>query len=270
MAAALAAARDGDLIEIVAGTYREAVRIGTANVTVRGVAGTPHFDCAGLQLAEDKACLLLAAPGITLENLEISGAELPKSSGANGACIRNETNLGFMLKRIYCHGSQEGVLSSGGSISIEDSQFYDNGWTGQTHNVYFGGDCVVTVRGSVFRDARVGHEFKSRCRKTEISNSTFDSTKGSRDLDLPDGGEVLVYRSTIIKAAAAASEEIIGFTAELCRDPGDMLVKAVRIVNSHANADIRNYDRCVGHPIVLDEVSSEGIPIQEFGYVVHR
>jgi hypothetical protein len=237
---------------------------------VRGVAGTPHFDCAGLQLPEDKACLLLAAPGITLENLEISGAELPESSDANGACIRNETNLSFTLKRIYCHGSQEGVLSSGGSISIEDSQFYDNGWTGQTHNVYFGGDCVVTVRGSVFRDARVGHEFKSRCRKTEISDSTFDSTKGSRDLDLPDGGEVLVYRSTIIKAAAAASEEIIGFTAESCRDPGDMLVKAVRIVNSHANADIRNYDKCVGHPIVLDEVASQGIPIRDFGYVVHR
>jgi len=267
---ALAAAHEGDVIEVVGATYRESVRIGLARVTVRGVAGRPHFDCAGLRLVGDKACLLLAANGITLENLEISGAELPESAGANGACIRNEAKLSFTVRQVLCHGSQNGILSGGGDIVIENSEFFDNGWTGQTHNVYFSGDCTVTVRGSTFRDARIGHEFKSRCRKTTITDSMFRSTKGSRDIDIPDGGETLIYRSTLVKTVGTDNSEIIGFTPESCANPGDMTVKDVRIVNSEPNADIRNFDKCAGHAIILQGITVEGVKPKEFGYILHR
>ncbi len=104
--------------------------VATRDITIRGVAGTPHIDCAGLKLAGDKACILLAADGITLENLEISGAVLPDDVGANGACIRNERALSFTLRRVVCHGSQDGLLTDGGGAVIENSEFYDNGWTG--------------------------------------------------------------------------------------------------------------------------------------------
>jgi len=63
---ALAVARPGMAVEIAGGTYRETVTIRTRAITIRGVAGTPHFDCAGLALTGDKACLLLEADGITL------------------------------------------------------------------------------------------------------------------------------------------------------------------------------------------------------------
>jgi hypothetical protein len=267
LTSALAVAREGDVIEIVAATYHETARIAVRKVTLRGVAGRPHFDCAGMKLYGDKACLLLGAADVTLDNLEISGAEIPDGLGANGACVRNEPNLSYVLKRILCHGSQDGVLSDGGTILIENSEFSDNGWTDRTHNIYLGGNCSVTVRGSIFRDARVGHEFKSRCFRTEISDSIFRSTKGSRNLDLSDGGETILFRSTLVKTPGAENHEIIGFAPESCAHPGDMLVKEVRIVNSEPEADIRNYDKCTGHPIVLEGVTFDGIAPKRIGFI---
>ena len=268
--AALAVARPGDTLEIIGGTYHETAKIETKHLTLRGVAGQPHFTCDGLRIAEDKACLLIAADGVTLDNLEISGAQITQDLGANGACVRNEPNIGFTLRHVICHRSQDGVLADGGSILIEDSQFYDNGWDGLSHNAYFAGDCTVTVRGSVFRDARVGHEFKSRCRKTEISDSTFRSTKGSRDLDIPDGGETSVFHSTFFKGQGTENSEIIGFAAESCAHPGSMVLRDVTIITQDPGADIRNFDKCVGHTITFDHATFEGPPPKMIGAVVVR
>jgi hypothetical protein len=271
LASAIDAARDGDTIDVIAGTYHETATIHASNVTVRGTAGRAHIDCSGMRIAADKACLLLAGQAITLENLEISGAQTADSLGANGACIRNDPNRNFTIREVICHGSQDGILTDGGEILIENSEFYDNGWTDKTHNVYFSGDCIsVTVRGSIFRDARIGHEFKSRCRKTEISDSTFRGTKGSRDLDIPDGGDTIVYRSTLLMTQGADSDEIIGFTAESCRWPGDMLLKDDHIVNQRARAIIHNFDKCEGHPIILEGATYEGPPPIDQGYVLKR
>ena len=271
LGSAAAAARDGDVIEVVGGLYRETVRIDRRDVTVRGIDGRPHFDCDGLRLAADKSCLLLVANNITLENIEISGAVVPESLGANGACIRNGHDSSFTIRNVICHGSQDGILSDGGTIVIENSEFYDNGWTGLTHNVYFSGACKsVTVWDSIFRDARVGHEFKSRCAETRISGSTFRSTKGSRDLDIPDGGATTVEHSTLVKTPGVENDEIIGFSPESCKFPADMVLKDVRIVNFLPHARIHNFDKCTGHPIVLEGVTFEGSPIDEVGDIVTR
>ena len=268
--AALAAAHEGDVIEIVAATYQETAKIGVRGLTLRGVGGRPHFDCGGMALSDDKACLLLAADGITLDNLEISGAQISDALGANGACIRNEPDKSYTLKRIVCHGSQDGVLSNGGDILIEDSEFFDNGWTGLTHNIYLGGKCTATVRRSIFRDARRGHEFKSRCIKTDIADSTFRSSASGRDLDIPDGGETTISRSTIVKARTSTNGEMIGFTPESCAHPGDMVLKGDRIENLRPDGDIRNFDRCKGRAIILENVTFDGIKPKFIGLVVLR
>jgi hypothetical protein len=271
LAEALAVAQRGATIDIIGGTYRETATLSIENLTIRGVEGQPHFDCKGLRVAGDKGCLVISAPGITLENIEISGAEIAPDRGANGACIRADPGTSFTLRRILCHDSQEGILSAAGTAVIENSQFYDNGWTTQTNNLYATVGCAsMIVRGSIFRDARVGDEFESRCGKTEISDSTFRSTHGSRDLDLPDGGDTLVYRSTLEKTAGAQNNEIIGFTTESCRFPADMVLKDVRILNSRSDGTIHNFAKCDGHPIVLDGVTVEGAPVREIGYILKR
>jgi hypothetical protein len=268
--AALAAAHDGDVIEIVAGTYHEKNRIELRNLILRGVAGRPHFDCAGLDLGDDKACLMLAADGIALIGLEISGATASAGDGGDGACIRNETDLSFTVRRVTCHGSQAGIIADGGTILIEESEFFDNGWTDNLQNVSLGGKCSVTVRASIFRDARIGDEFRSRCRKTAIADSSFRSTTGAQDIDLPVGGETLVYRSTLMKGANAESEIILGFAGESCVTLSDLTLKEVRIVNSHPNAAIENFGKCDGRAIVLQGVQAEGLPVREIGYIYAR
>lgn len=259
LTAAAAVARPGDVIEIVGGLYRESVALKTPRLVMRGIAGRPHFDCAGVMLVQEKSCLLLAAPEITLENLEISGAEVGDSSGANGACVRNEPGMSFTLRGIVCHASQDGVLTNGGEVTIEHSEFFDNGWSGLTHNIYLSGDCSkVTVRDSVFRDARVGHEFKSRCRETVIENSTFKATHGSRALDLPDGGTVTITGGTIIQEPGVQNPEMIGFTPESCKHPGSMTIRGTRIVGKNPRGVIANFDNCPGGLIRLINVTFQG------------
>ena len=261
LSAALTVARDGDVIEVIGGIYHEAAKIVRANLTVRGIAGRPHFDCHGLTAEYGKSCFLLAADGIVLENLEISDA---RGSDANDSCIGNEPDKSFTLRRVFCHGSDLGIRSGGGRIVIENSEFFEN----QTHNAYFSGSCVVTVRGSVFRDAVSGDEFLSRCTETQIFDSTFRSTRGARDIDIPDGGETTIYRSTVIKFRGTRNEAILSFTRETCAHPGRMLLKEVRIINSSSAATVQNFDRCTGGPIVLRNVVFEGIHPKLIGYVL--
>jgi len=267
LSAALAVAQERNVIEIAAGMYRESATVAVRDLTIRGADARPHFDCAGVVLQAHKACLLLAADGATLENLDISGAEISEEAGLNGACIRNEPNMSFTLRNVICHESQAGLIAQGGIILIENSEFYDNGWNEFAHNVSFGGECSVTVRGSVFRDSRVGHEFKSRCFSTVIADSIFRSTRGSRNIDIADGGGTSLYHSILVKTLGTDNKDLIGFASESCTHPGDMLIKDVRIINADPNAQIRNFDRCAGHAIFLEAVSFEGFPPKKVGYI---
>ena len=271
IAHAVAAARPGDVIEIGPGLHRTTFAVTANNVTLRGVGGRPHISCGGMRPTADKACILLVGENITLENLEISGAEISTGLGANAACVRNEPNRSFTLRGIVCHSSQNGLLTSGGTVLIDGSEFYDNSWSGQTHNVYLSGNCpLVTVRNSVFREARVAHEFKSRCRKTVISDSTFRSRTGSRALDIAEGGETLVSNVQIFRAITVANADIIGFAPESCGLAAPMRIIRSRIVNEHPSGSVTNYGKCDGQPIILEGVVFEGVRPVLRGYVQEK
>jgi hypothetical protein len=258
VAKAVAVARPGDVIEIVPGAYHETFSVTQPRIVIRGLHGRAHIDCAGLRPVSDKACILLAAADITLEDLEISGAQISAGDGNNAACVRNEPDLDFKLSKIVCHGSQNGVLTNGGRVVIESSEFFDNGWDGQTHNAYLSGNCLsVTVRNSKFHDARVGHEFKSRCAVTAISNTSFHAVKASRGLDLPDGGAVTVEGGEIRQEIAVQNAEMIGFAAESCRVPGKMTVHGTHIIGTSRSV-IHNFGKCENQPIELIDVKFDG------------
>ena len=271
LAAGLAAAKDGEVVELIGGTYRESAALVHRNLTLRGVAGRPHIDCAGLALAGDRACLLLAADGITLDNLELSGAAPIDASGETAAsCVAGEPGIDFNLTGIVCHDSQNGLVAHGGTIVIADSEFYANGASRGANNVALDQGCLVTVRGSTFRDAKNGAEFVSRCASVSISDSTFRSAAGKVALDLPEGGEALVYRSSFEKVRDASPGDLIRFAAEGCRYPGSMVLKEARFVNVRSDTGLRNFDRCFGNAIILEHVTIEGAPLQQAGYILVR
>jgi hypothetical protein len=269
LASGLAAAHDGAVIELIGGTYHESATLAYPRLTLRGVAGRPHIDCAGVALAGAKACVLLSGGGITLDNLEISGAVSGDAANAPAACISNEAGVDFSLSRILCHDSQNGILARGGTIVISESEFYDNGLTRGTENGAFDGGCLLTVRASIFRDARAGAELRSRCASTTITDSTFRSGRSEVILDLPDGGETMIYRSTLEKFSDTFGD-IIRFSADSCRHPGSVVFKQVRIVNARLDTALRNYDRCFSNAIVLEHVTFEGVPPLRIGYILNR
>jgi hypothetical protein len=49
-----------------------------------------------------------------------------------------------------------------------------------------------------------------------------------------------------------------------------MIPKDVHIENTMRDAIIHNFDKCEGHPIVLQQVTVEGLPLKELGYILRR
>src|SRR5277367_5466050 len=88
--AAIAAAMPNDTVEVTAGTYTDTCSIAVAGLTVKGVNGQPKIDLTGETPYGEKAIYVIDADGVTLENLELTGAVISAAEGENGAGVRIE------------------------------------------------------------------------------------------------------------------------------------------------------------------------------------
>ena len=72
------------------------------------------------------------------------------------------------------------------------------------------------IDGSYFHDAVVGHEVKSRALATTIQNSRIQDQNGtaSYSIDLPNGGNALIYNNTIEQGPNSDNPIIIDFGEE--------------------------------------------------------
>ncbi len=215
LADAIAAARDGDVIQVQAGTYVNDFAEVSHKITIEGVGGMANF-VATVEPYNHKA-ILVADTDVTIENLSFSGAHV---SDGNGAGIRYQGGH-LTIEHALFFNNQDGLLGgavSGGSISISNSQFDHNGaGDGFTHNLYVGEIAQLTVENSLFENAVVGHEVKSRADNTLIENSVIaDGAQGtaSYDIDLPDGGHSIIRNNVIEKGPQAQNDTIIHFGGE--------------------------------------------------------
>ncbi|WP_449406285.1 hypothetical protein [Massilia phosphatilytica] len=162
--AAIAAARDGDTIEIEGGTtYKgDACKIAGNKLTIRGVNGRPQIDAAGKENS-GKGTWVVAGNDVVVDNVEMYGA---KVADQNGAALRLE-GTNFTLRNSFLHDNENGILSNrneNSDILIEYTEFGHNGFggAGQTHNLYIGKVKSLTFRYNYSHDANVGHDLKSR------------------------------------------------------------------------------------------------------------
>ncbi|MFO0758779.1 MAG: hypothetical protein U0359_19970 [Byssovorax sp.] len=83
---AINAAKQGDTIEVAAGTYTDTCAINTPGLTVKGVGGRPVIDLSGGTPAQQKGIYVILADGVTIENMELTGAHISEVSvhGAYG------------------------------------------------------------------------------------------------------------------------------------------------------------------------------------------
>jgi hypothetical protein len=217
IASAASLANDGDIIEVEAGDYSGDVAVWEKkNVTLRAVGGRVRVIARGMA-AEGKGIWVVRGGRMTVEGFDFSGARVDDK---NGAGIRLES--GFLTVRDCSFtGNQNGILTSNNpqiELTIVNSEFGHNGHgDGQSHNIYAGEIARLTVTGSYFHHAKVGHLLKSRAAVNNIRyNRLTDETGGSAsyELEFANGGIAYVVGNIIQQGSQTENPHVISYGAE--------------------------------------------------------
>jgi len=220
----------GDTLEIRPGTYNDPVMscmyIVFDDITVVGVLDANGNRPKLSGLCGGKAAVVTGAKRLKVSNLELTGVTC---SDGNCAGVRHDSAGGEVtLTNLWIHDNQNGLLASSKDdvITIVDCLFENNGFNapgGMAHNLYIGASAAVYFRNSISRNAKLGgHEFKSRAYYSEIESSIIAGLDGvdSRNIDIPDGGTLVVRNSIIEKGANSMNTDMINYAAESWNSAG--------------------------------------------------
>ena len=214
--AAVAAATNGDTIDVNAGTYAVGDMKISDNLTFVAVGGTVDIvpPASTTKYNVSKGLFIVgtdtSAPNVTIEGFSFSGA---KSTASNGAGIRYQSG-NLTLEDDSFSNNQDGILAppfvdGTGTIDINDCVFDHNGaGDGQSHNLYIGYINTFIMTNSISEDAVVGHEVKSRAENNIIEdNQIIDGPTGtaSYSIDLPEAGNDIIQGNTIEKGPDASA-----------------------------------------------------------------
>src|SRR5882757_1680486 len=123
---AITSSAAGDVITVSAGTYTEDFPKIRHSLTIEGVGGLAHLVPLGSP-SNGQGILVIDAPSVTLDHLELSGAAVPDG---NGAGIRFETGSNLVITNSWLHDNQDGLLANDvatATITIDHSEFNNNG-----------------------------------------------------------------------------------------------------------------------------------------------
>jgi hypothetical protein len=240
---AFAGARDGDVLVVSPGVYKEAAVLAADWVTVRAEPGA-HLQG---RAAQGKAALVITGEDTVIEGLECSGIAVPDR---NGACIRLE-GRNLTLRGVHFHDSEQGVLTgrNSGHVVVEDSRFERLGAGGQAHAIYMGGgpeSALIVRRTHILGTKGEGHGVKSRAASTVIEDSVIASlgAKDSRLIDLPVGGLNVVRGNVLQNGTNSANADLIGIGLELKAEVPDAAAHA-----SSVTGNIMILDRANNTPL---------------------
>ncbi len=253
---AFAAAQDGDIIEIdAAGNYYgDVCPVLKNNLVIRGINGRARIDAAG-NYAWGKGIWVVVGNGITIENIEFSGARVPDR---NGAGIRLDSG-NLTVRNCVFRNNENGILGgSYGKVLVEHSEFYDNGYgDGQSHNIYLNsGVAEFTLRYSASRRSKVGHLVKSRAAVNYIlyNRLTQETSNGSYELDLPNGGLAYVIGNVFQQGDSTQNRGMLayGFEGQRTEVPNQLYVVNNTFVSTRAaGATFVQIARAVTTPAVI-------------------
>jgi Tryptophan-rich Synechocystis species C-terminal domain/Calx-beta domain len=225
LSAAVAASRDGDVINVQAGTYVNDFATISTDITIVGVGGMANF-VATVAPPNGKG-ILVTQGDVTIQNLSFSGAAV---GDGNGAGIRYESG-NLVVIDSYFHDNQMNLLGTGvgaGTIRIVGSEFANTlaGSNGLRHNFYVNNIASLVIDDSYFHDAYDGHQIKSRAQSTTITNSRiYDGTgAGSYSIDLPNGGVGVIRNNVIEQGPHSDNPFIIAYGEESAAYAGSSLL----------------------------------------------
>ncbi len=233
---AIGASRDGDVIQVQAGTYTNDFATVSSKISIIGVGGMVKL-VATIEPPNHKA-ILIASTDLRIENIEFSGVRVPDG---NGAGIRYEGG-NLVVKNSYFHDNQTHILSNHvptGTIQILNSEFANHvPPNGQAHSIYIGGIARVEIRDSYFHDGLDGNMIKSRAAETVITGSRIYDNNGavSYSIDLPNAGVVSITNNVIVQGPNSPNRSIISYSTESAPYAGSsLLVQGNTIENFGGN-----------------------------------
>lgn len=140
---------------------------------------------------------------LTIQNLLLTGAAVSPES--NGAAVRiNPQSQIARMKNCIVRHCEDGILGGAILTTIEDSLFDNNGYAtavdrhGYSHNLYLDGQRAEITRSTI-QDSEFGHDLKSRCKETLVTQSRMQGSKEGRALDLSNGGVWISIGNEYIK-----------------------------------------------------------------------
>jgi len=210
---AVGRSREGGLILLRTGTYRQATVLNTRGIHLLAEPGAKLYG----ESVQGKGALVVKAD-VTIEGLECSHIRV---SDGNGCCVRQDRG-DITLIGVHFHHAQMGVLTGheGGDIQIFDSYFHDSGYdeSGQLgHNLYINSGRLEFVRSWSLAARNAGHELKSRASSTVVRDSLLASlnARDSRLIDVPNGGILHISGSILGEGPRSENWDLIGYGLEI-------------------------------------------------------
>lgn len=184
-------------------------------------------------ICEGKAALVLRGREARVEGLVFENMKVPEG---NGAGIRIEKG-DLVVSGSLFRNSEQGILGAddpASSILIDRSTFSGLGRCDRglacAHSLYLGAYREVVVRRSRFERGLGGHYVKSRARRIEVADSSFDDTDGRATnymIDLPEGASGRILRNVMVQGADKENRSaFIAVSAEGRTNPSSGLVVA--------------------------------------------
>jgi Right handed beta helix region len=203
---AVQAIGNGDgTIAMAPGTYRQCAVQRAGRITYRAeTPGTVIFDGT---TCEGKAALVLGGQaaevdGIIFQNMRVADR--------NGSGIRLEQGDLKIVNATF-RNSEQGILTANnpaGTIIVDRSTFSGLGGCPDgmcSHSIYVGEYGRLIVTRSRFERGTGGHYVKSRAARSEISDNSFDDTRGRQTnymIDLPAGSVGSITRNEFVQGAS--------------------------------------------------------------------
>lgn len=208
--------KDGDVVDIQAGTYAGDVAVWQANdLWIRAKGGKVILDSRGAT-ADNMGIWNILGDRTIVEGIRFQGA---RSTHNNGSGIRLLAH-NLWVRHSEFHDNEVGLLSfnqPGGEVIVEYSVFTENGAGDGLHNVYIGRIDRLTFRFSYSTGADLGHQLKSRAVENYILyNRLSDKFSGnsSYTIDLPEGGFALIMGNEIQQGPLTVNKHMISLGAE--------------------------------------------------------
>jgi hypothetical protein len=213
---AIAAARDGDTIEIAAGTYlNDWTVIRRNNLKLRGSGGPAVLKSQGM-ISNGKAIWVIAGDDISIENVEFRGARV---RDRNGAGIRQEGRK-LTLRNCRFIDNENGILGGRHEtvFDIQHCEFAYNSLVARpgTHNLYVMGERLV-FQFNYSHHAKEAHLLKSRTATNIIKyNRLSDEGDGSSSyvINLPNAGRACVVGNILHQGPNCQNRTIVAYGEE--------------------------------------------------------